>query len=452
AYTDYEGYYDREYICKTYTDYERRCHTVRECGKEANVGIQATVNPEDVISRERPPGVGPEPYPGNGGGGVRPDPRPEPRPPVCRDREVCENHPVSRQRCDWEQVYKTRPVTRYRTVTKYRKEARTRTVTRYREEQRCCETRYRDVFDRQWGLQVQVQFPAGVELLNNETETFKIDLAGTEAAPDVVLTPVSTIFGYKILSKQINKGVATIVLGQIPRYKADDLKEKSLQAFVATPTREGLNYSFLDNGLLPRISSQHQLVVIETATQEVVVQTELQSTADRSNSGSLLINWDYSRDYQVILKVQRQGTVIEGQAVQFEVVKPLSMVLDIGALKDEKRIKPSLRGTLNNVQVLVKDETVPYASVNTRYYITLVRKNALGKNVVLAEKGFSRTALQEGADGFYAMNIKDFGISSSDISNYLKAGSKVQVVVQVDRVTPDGQKIQFWQSANVEVR
>lgn len=465
SYIDYEDYYTNDYVCNNYTEYERRCRTVRECGSVPNVGIQRSAA-DDLISRPRGPGgdPGPAPYPGGPGRGddgpVRPnprpdpypEPRPEPRPPSCRDREVCENVPVTRQRCGYEQVRHQRAVTKYRTVTKYRSEARTRTVTRYRDEERCCVTRYRDVYDHQIGLDVQVQFPQGTELNSAEKETFKVELIGTEAAPDVRLTPVSTVFGYKVASKNVDRGVVTIVLEQVARFKAEELKEKSLQSFTAVPTPAGLTYKFADNAIYPRVASRHQVEVQDALTHQVVNQSEMRLNLQREISGDLAVSWDYTRNYEVVLRVHREGSVIENGVVDFEIRQPLQMVLDMSALKDENKIVPNLSGSAERTQVMITDNTVPYTTVSTRYYVTLIRKSTFGGNTVIAEKGFSRTSLKAGSDGSFAIKISDFGAKSSDIQSYLKSGSKVQVVVQVDRVTSDGQKIQFWKSAIVEIR
>ncbi len=459
AYTDYENYYSSDYVCHDYTDYEQRCRTVRECDNTPNIGIERAAV-DDIISRPRDPGgdPGPAPFPGNGGGGggpIRPDPRPEPprpRPPVCRDRQVCESVPVTRQRCGYEQVLHQRAVTKYRTVTKYRSEARTRTVTRYRSEERCCVTRYHDVFDHQWGLDVQIQFPQGTELNSAEQETFKVELIGSETAPDVRVTPTSTVFGYKVANKIVNQGVVTIILQQVARYKSDDLKEKSLQNFTAVPTPAGLMYKFFDNAIYPRVASRHQVEVQDAVTHQVVVQSEMRPDLQREVNGEVAVAWDYTRNYEVVLRVHREGSVIENGVVDFEIRQPLQMVLDMSALKDENRIVPSITGSAERAQVMIKDNTVPYSTVSTRYYVTLIRKNALGKNTVIAEKGFSRTSLTAGSDGTFAIKIADFGAKSSEVQSYLKSGSKVQVVVQVDRATSDGQKIQFWKSANVEIK
>ncbi|MDG0817882.1 hypothetical protein [Bdellovibrio svalbardensis] len=450
AYTDYEDYYSNDYICRDYTEYEQRCRTVRECDNAPNVGIERAAV-DDVIGRPRDPGAdpGPAPYPGNGGGGPI---RPDPRPPICRDRQVCESVPVTRQRCGYEQVRHQRAVTKYRTVTKYRSEARTRTVTRYRNEERCCVTRYHDVFDHQWGLDVQVQFPQGTELNSAEVEKFKIELIGSEAAPDIRMTPVSTVFGYKVANKTVERGLVTITLEQVARYKDEDLREKSLQNFTAVPTPAGLMYKFIDNAIYPRVASRHQLEVQDAITHEVVTQSEMRPHLQSQVNGDLAVNWDYTRNYEVVLRVHREGMVLENGVVDFEIRQPLQMILDMSALKDENRILPGISGSAENARVLIADNTVPYSTVSTRYYVTLIRKTVLGKNAVIAEKGFSRTSLTAGSDGAFAIKIADFGAKSSDIKSYLKSGSKVQVVVQVDRVTSDGQKIQFWKSANVEIR
>ncbi|QDK37050.1 hypothetical protein [Bdellovibrio sp. NC01] len=454
AYTDYETYYSNDYVCHDYTDYERQCRTVRDCDNVPNVGIQKTANNSDIISRPRDPGgdPGPAPYPGNGGGGGGGPITPTPRPPVCRDRQECYNVPVTRQRCGYESVQHQRAVTKYRTVTRYRQEARTRTVTRYRDEERCCVTRYHDVYDHQWGVNVQVQFPAGTDLNSAEQEKFTVELTGTEAAPDAKLTPVSTIFGYKIAGKQVDKGTVTFLLEQVARYKADDLKEKSLQKFTAVPSPAGLMYKFYDDAILPRVSSRHLIEVQEAITHAVVTTTEARPNAQREVTGDVNVQWDYTKNYEVVLKVHREGSVIENGSVDFEIRQPLQMVLDMSALKNENNITPNLVGTLNNTVIKVKDATIAYPTVSTRYYITLIRKTVLGKNAVIAEKGFSRTSLKAGDDGSFAIKIADMGAKSSDISSYLKSGSKVQIVVQVDRVTSDNQKIQFWKSATVELK
>ncbi|HWU43068.1 MAG TPA: hypothetical protein VN132_06510, partial [Bdellovibrio sp.] len=346
----------------------------------------------------------------------------------------------TRQNCGYENVQHTRPVTK------------TRTVTKYRDEDRCCQTQYRSVLDHQWNLKVQVQFPQGTELMDNEQETFTVEIAGSEAAADVKFTSVSTIFGYQILSKKVDHGVATVALKQVPRFKADDLKEKTLQNFTATPTAAGLTYQFLDNGQFPRVVSQHQIVLQDVVTHQVVAQSEVRANGQRQVAGDLAINWDYTHNYEVVLKIHRQGSVIEGGVVDFQITQPLQMVLDMAALKDENKISSSIVGSLNSAQIVFKDATLPYATVSTKYYISVIRKTIFGSNKVMAEKGYSRTSLKANGDGAFAISAKEIGVSDSDAKSYLSSGSKIQIVIQVDRVTSDGQKIEFWKSANVQVK
>ncbi len=448
AYTDYETTYTNDYVCHDYTDYESRCHTERDCNYVPHVGVTATSPLDSIIGRPRDPGGDPGPAPFPGGGT---DPRPAPY-PDCHDRQVCENVPVTKQNCGYEQTAHQTPVTKYRTVTKYRQEPHTREVTRYRDESRCCVTKYQDVFNHQWGLGVQVQFPQGTELLAAEQESFTVEITGTEAAADVQVTPVKTIFGYQVESKKVDHGLATVVLKMVPRYKADDLKEKTLQNFTAVPTNAGLSYKFLDNALYPRVASSHQVVIQDAITHQVFYQSDVRPDSQREIQSDLAIAWDYTRNYEVILKVHRSGTVIDSGTVDFELRQPLQMVLDMAALKDDSRITASISGNMDNAKVVFKDATVPYSTVSTRYYVTLLRKNLFGKDVVINEKGFSRTSLKAENDGNFTISAKDLGVSSSDMKNYLKSGAKVQVVIQVDRATSDGQKIQFWKNTAITVR
>ncbi|MFS4458878.1 hypothetical protein [Bdellovibrio sp. HCB2-146] len=452
TYTDYEEYYDSEYRCDTYTEYERQCHNEQRCN-------YALPTDKLIPFRERPPGTGPAPYEphpgrpsprpeppshGGGGGGYTPPSRPEPRPPSCHTEYVCNNVPVTRQRCGYENVRKTRPVTRTRTVTRYRQEARTRTVTRYRSETRCCVTRYKDVFDHQWNTSVEIQFPQGTELLAGEQEQFKIELMGEEKNPDVKVTPVTTVFGYLVSDKKVTADKITIVLSQVPRFAAGDLKEKTLQNFQAIATRDGLSYRFYDNALFPRIKSTHILQVREADTKRVVAETESRAISQREVSGTLALNWNPTAKYEVILKVQRIGKeVIDEGTVNFELAQPIEMLVDKAALKSSSNISARITGSSSKAQLVLKDATLQYASVVTKYEITFTRKNWLGMKKTISNKTISRTSLKADAQGQYMIPLSTLGVSSSDMKEYFKSGEKVQIDIDVTRTLSDGSKIRI---------
>lgn len=460
TYTDYEEYYTSEHVCNTYVEYERQCHTERRC----NYALQAGDALKAVILRERAPGTGPapyEPHPGGGGnsggnhgggGGYNPSPRPEPRPdPVCRNEEVCNNIPVTKQRCGYEQVRHTRPVTRTRTVTRYTREARTREVTKYRTETRCCVTKYNEVFDHQWAVDVELQFPKGTELLANEQEQFKIELSGEESKPEVKVTPVTAVFGYLVVDKKVSGKKVIVTLSEVPRYSAADLKEKTLQNFQAVSTRSGLTYRFLDNALFPRVTSVQKVLVREKDTKKVVAESEFKAISQRENSGSLELNWDVTRKYEVALQIQRTGKVIAEGKAEFEVSAPIEMLVDEAALKSSSNVSMKLSGRKDKAVLILKDTTVPYSSVVTKYDITLSRKNWLGMKKYLGNNTISRTSLKKNDQGSYSISVKDLGVSSSEASEYLSSGSKVIVEMTVTRTKSDGTKIRFSKELKVEI-
>ncbi len=453
SYTDYEDYYTTEYVCHSYVEYERQCHSERRCNYSASTDILGSIIERP---REGGPGTYPEPKP-EPRPSPRPEPRPEPRPsprpepPRCHDEQVCDNVPVTKQRCGYEQVSHTRAVTKYRTVTRYRKEARTRDVTRYRTEERCCVTKYRDVFDHQWTIAVELVFPQGTELLAGEKEVFKVELNGSEANPEITVTPKETVFGYRVVDKRKSAGKMQIILEEIPRYKASELKEKTLQNFLAVANEKGLSFRFHDNALFPRIESAFLVVVTERGSEKTVGTSELKVITQREQSGSLNLAWDLTKSYDVTLKVHRSGSVIAEKTVDFELKQPLEMKLDTAALKSSSNLSTKLSGRGESAVLALKDNTIAYANVVTKYNIKLIRKNWIGMKSTLLDKAVSRTSLKA-QQGLYNISLKELGVSRSDLKDYFKSGSKVLVELDVTRTIAAGEKIRISKETSIVIK
>lgn len=433
-YTEEETYYTNDYVCHDETNYENQCHTERQCDYAQKLALKLNVG-GGINARPRIGDPGPAPYdPGQGSGPIVPTPQPR-----CYDRQVCEMVPVTRQQCSYEQTPHTRTVTR------------TRPVTRYRDESRCCVTRTRDVFDHQWSLQVQLQFPAEAALLAGEQESFQVVLGGSEAAPDVSLKPVQSVFGYAIASKSIQQGIAVIVLKVVPRFRAQDLQQSTVQSLQVVPTQNGLSYSFLDNAQYPRVSSTQQLLLQDAQTHQVLAQTDVTAISQRQNNGSLNYALDAAKLYEVVLKIHREGVVIDTGVVDFAISQPLVTKVDMTALRSDAQITATLNGAGAGAQLSFVDATLPYAGVVTNYTITVARRNDSGKAVSIGAKSFSRTSLSQGDDGSYVMPLTDI-VKEADAAQYVKSGARILVVVEVRRQTQDGTKIQFWKDNWVNVK
>lgn len=434
TYTDYEDYTTTEYICHSETSYENQCEQVTECDRVFGLGINKAIIGTSSLSpmRERPPGVGPEPYPGD------PDPSPTPREPhptpSCSTRTVCHNVPVSRNVCDYETVVRTRPVTKTRTVTKYRKEARSRVVTRYR-----------DVFDYQASMNVQVLFPQGSELTESEKESFTIALSANGNALDVDLIFQDTVFGYSLVSKQITGSLATIQLGLQPKYTKEAAASASIESLKMNPDLNKIKYQFRNLLLSSRVVSAYQLVLVEKSSKQLVAQSEVTSMSSSSDlTGELAVQIDETKEYIAILKVHREGVVLEGQVIDFQVESEVSLKVDYDAVKSDKFVSAQIIGLGSSAQIKMTDKTKDYALVTSKYVVTLVRKGFLGKNISIVSKSFSRKALQMNSNGEVLIPIAQIGISSSDLQEYIAKDQKINVVIEVNRALPDGTKVQFW--------
>jgi hypothetical protein len=303
------------------------------------------------------------------------------------------------------------------------------------------------VFDHQWNVKVQVKFPQGTELVGTENELFALALSGSEVNPSVTIKSVKTIFGYRVADTKVSGGVAVITLQMVPRFSQEDVAKASIQGLQVVADLRGLSFKFNDNAVLPRVKSTQQLIVREE-NGPIVAQTELKEISTRENQGALAVNWNMTGRYEVILKVHREGVVIENGKVDFEIAQPLTMQVDEVALKNEKNI---YNIAVTGQQILFKDDTIAYASVDTAYAVQLDRRNLIGSRVRLGVKTFSRTGLRKDVNGNFVIPARDLGISSGDMK-YVSAGNKVYVYMSIVRKLQDGSKIQFAKAIEVKAR
>lgn len=435
AYTDYEDYYEQERRCRTETSYERECHSDYVCGFAAAFSAPVEI---DLKS-------------------IRPDPRPGDGPvvpPACRYVERCENRPVSREVCGYESVRRQRPVTRYRDETRYRQEERTRTVTRYRNETRCCETRYRDVFDHQWSLPVTVRFPAQAVLLAGETETFTVELAGTEAQPDVNVSPKDTIFGYTVKLKDVKPGTALVEFALAPKFSAAQAGVGS----VSQPTLEvqaggKARLSFTDKIRHSRVQTAYRATISDQATQQVLSVVEGAAGAANQVVLTPAESLPSDRPLAIRLEVLRQGLVLENGQVAFEVSAVFSGKLDLAIQRDNGKIGGlDVAGNGLAARMVFFDQAPAHADVKTVYKISTSRKTADGKTVYMQEKSLDRATLTVEADGSYSLSFAELGVSEASLKAYFGAGAKVTLSLEVFRTGSKFSKISLWQGKTVTIR
>lgn len=335
SYEDTEVYYDQDYVCHTeyenechyeqvcHSEYERQCHDerqcyntpgnrdcqeVEECGTNAHgeriCKTRKVCN--DVPGREE----------------CRDVPKCENVPhQVCNNQDVCNQ--VPHERCGYESVQKTRTVTKWRTVTKYRQEARTRTVTKYRQEARtrtvtkyrteykCCKTYFRQVFDHQDKVHAIISIPSNAILENNETEKMDIELLDGGSNPQINLDFTDTIYGYKVAKLLPTLGQVKIDLELVPKYKASELSEATINNIKMTTSKEGTKLSWIDEGIRKKIKTSYKYQVKEKSSGIVIEEKALQSENKKNVEVKLEKQISLTEDYLVTLQVYREGVVLD---------------------------------------------------------------------------------------------------------------------------------------------
>ncbi|MNL33465.1 hypothetical protein D3C87_1553780 [compost metagenome] len=133
--------------------------------------------------------------------------------------------------------------------------------------------------------------------------------------------------------------------------------------------------------------------------------------------------------------------MIDEGTVNFELAQPIEMLVDKAALKSSSNISARITGSSSKAQLVLKDATLQYASVVTKYEVTFTRKNWLGMKKTISNKTISRTSLKADAQGQYMIPLSTLGVSSSDMKDYFKSGEKVLIDIDVTRTLSDGSKI-----------
>jgi hypothetical protein len=326
SYQDTETYYDTEYRCHNETSYENQCHIERLCQPEPGEQIceiahecGTDAHGQQICKDRKVCHDGPSRQ-------------------NCQDRNVCQSVPTTHQVCANEQVPRQRTVTKWRTVTKYRQEQRTRTVTKYRQETRtrtvtkyrtvtkCCVTKYRDEFDHTWNMNVQVLVPARAALQGNEQESFSIEMAGSEAQPQINFSVLSSIYGYSIAHQTVQGSSGRLELALAPKYN-----DKTLGADLITEiemsgdNQDSLNEIIIsDKGIVPRVSTAYNFQIVDMATKQVV--SAGQASSAQAVQGGIVVKLAQAlpsdSDYAIQLSATRSGIVLE-KTFSFTVTKQI---------------------------------------------------------------------------------------------------------------------------------
>ncbi len=377
SYLDTEYYYENEYRCKTVTEHERVCRNERVCKPRPGEQICRMVEEcgtnahgQRICKTRKVCEQGPG--------------REE-----CSNRQVCKNEPRQKQQCGYEKIQKSRTVTKYRTViryrqeqrtrtvTKYRQEARTRTVTKYRTVTKCCVTKYRDEFSHKLSLDVRITFPPQAALFENEFEKFRISLQGTESKPDILFEVLDSVFGYKVIRKDVRAGSAHIELGLVAKYNQQNLGANSISKVELTGSDEALSELLIhDAGLKPRVMTQYRFQILQKGSTEALVKGETQShhATGEVISVSLTKSLPADVDYLVQISATRSGIVLDGP-FSFTVNRDVKFQRwhssDFGP-KTIKGLKINEEDPITTVEFI--DEGA-HAKLKTQYRLSVLSKN-----------------------------------------------------------------------------
>lgn len=462
-YTDYEEYYDNEYSCQSVTRYREQCHSeqlcvpgnrvcqdVTECGTNSRGEKICKTRTECRDSGER----------------------------QCKDVPKCQQVPYQEQECGYRPVRKTRAVTRYRdetqyrderrtrtvtkyrqetrtrtvtryrqetrtrNVTKYRQETRTRTVTRYRDEQKCCVTRYRDVFDHQFTQPVSVVFPAEAALLAGEVEKIQVVLSGSEAQPKVSIQVKSDVFSYVVAEERQDGRDKVFVLALTPKFTGQNAGTETIQGLKLSFSSGQAKVSFKETLSSARLVSEYLVQIVDQQSQQVLFEQRASNTEAKIME---VVVPGLAREgkYNINLSVSRKGVNVAGGAIAFSqsaVYEKKELDQDeVKALSDKALVSLlSIQGQGADRVVIINDQTPDIEEISSKYKLVVWKKLASGKIEWLGEKNFMRNEIAR-AGSELGISLKAIGVNpSADTKLYMDL-----VVMRTSSQYLGSQKIQF---------
>ncbi len=351
---------------------------------------------------------------------------------TCRNDRECKKVPKDVRKCEWEQVRKTRPVTKTRWVTRYRTERRTRWVTRYRDEVRCCITKDRQVFDRTIRARVELQFPPEAILTQGERESFVVELNEVSGHSDISVHAKNAIYSYQPLIQKVSEEEFLVQMRLAPTYDAAELGEQTISPMKLVLRAGGLQLSFEDKGIVPKTRTDYVVRLLDPNTRQELVALTVLEQKQPSVAIDMGLALPVGRPVIVVLDVRRNGIVISTPVafVKEEVVQVApEPYYDAKPYMDPNQVgKFSLGGNRAGLIIYFRDLTKNIPEVRTEYHY---RVSLNGR--VLAENVFHRADLVVGADGRIPLSaVEAFGVSPADL-NLLKPGTVIMIDGQVIR-------------------
>lgn len=472
-YQDTETYYEREYQCRSVTKYRNECRNEtkyrNECRSEqecylvpGDPGREECRMVEECGTNERGERKCKSRRVCERGGSS--EPRRECKQvqkceQVAYNDYVCRNEPYTDQECGYENVARTRTVTKYRnethyrnetrtrtvtkyrseprtrTVTKYRDEERTRTVTRYRDEERtrivtryrdetrCCRPELVDRFDYQASYNVKIIFPEATQLMADEKETFELKLVRINEVqnrkePVVELKPLQTLFKYEVVKQEVQNDLVVIELRASPKLTIDNVGKNTVDLALSRTKANEMKVQIVDRITSLRFQSQYHLLVQNAQTEEVVFDQAVQDK-------QALVVVDPTQAYKVELQVLRESALLVGYKAEFKIEKIFEKGSltreDLAILKDRFQITiEDVQPRLAQTQFRVRDATREFTEVVSSYRVIINQYQ--GKKIVrLSEKTWFRKDLPE--------VIKLEHILTAKQLTQLKSGVKLQIHV-----------------------
>lgn len=302
-YQEPETYYDSEYQCHWETRFGTQCNFQQKHDSEkTTLAIQnETINERDGGHHGGGHGGGfgeghNGGHHGGGDGGWRPHPGP-PRGPICT------TIPYTTQVCGFVTVSKIRYITKYRTET------------RYRTENRCCETRYREVYDHQYSFNVTVQLPE-IALLNGEQELITFNLEGSETEPTISLNTSRAIYSYKVAKIQFTGANAYLDLTTIPKYTKENAGYSSLTGFNVNSTGKNSILTLEDSAVGAHLKTTYN-VQIKDLTGGILASGSAKNLS--SHTVTIPLDQNLKGRGPVVLEIltHREGDVVKDSSLNF---------------------------------------------------------------------------------------------------------------------------------------
>lgn len=310
--------------------------------------------------------------------------------------------------------------------------------------------RYR-ILDKENG---QVKAEGEASSTNAVNGSLEIQLPQALSSDSDYVIQISATRSGVVLENSFSFSLTKEILFQ--RWSGDNFGKQTFKNAVFNEDKNQSIVEFTDEGVHPKLETKYKLSVLTMQNEEIWSSVfKATEVLDAKKEAKLLVPASAltkQDDLIVLLQVQRAGRRL-ANPVQFSVSMQRNFV-SLEEAKDSKKIHSlNIEGHGLYSRLVFVDNLKKSSKIKTEYKVVLLRPGGLLwlKKKLLKEFTLNDAQVQEGN---LNLSLKDLGVSSKDLEDYVKSGKKIFIEMTAVRKSVDKKETisSIFKEMTVEVK